>query len=957
MPPRRHLCWGLRSSLLVVLLFGFLSLCATFAQVAPSEGTIGTEVSVTGSGFGKKRGAILIQGTKLKVTFWSDSLVKGTLASAKFPPGTYDVSVTTKGAAPVVFASAFSLRGPAVAAVTPSSGLPNDVVEVVGGFFGPKKPTVYLQNSQPADGKNYKMKVLQLVPGTNGGMDKVVVAIPKKIPNGVYDLSIANRVGSDTHENALTIGETATESYGILVNGTVPINGTTSSSPLPVLGKVIDFQGNSFPASLSWLRSSGGNSNSGQFSVTVDGSWSGEIPLLAGDNSITLSIPGEQASRGFNVTYNNGYAFSGSLQMDPDVAYLGEITTITARVNLADLDTDPQDVKLVMTGAQGETEVGFMSDDGDLFGGDEIEGDDIFTLQFELNLAQVTSADFRVVVGLLGSNGSARSEIAEILVEERLTDEQIQAVISTQEQLQSQLDGVDPNDVEGKVNDILGQLQGDPKVVQAGKSGSGRGAWAVFDSGIAGVVYSPADDVKSGGSSGLAEVVSSPDPVVQVDPAVGYQGHRRIANRELSSKDLHGATDSKNLVASAKAFAIAAQYFDWGEADDIPKIVEKLEQDSCFSVDYLTYNSSGSGSVEDFKNLGDYGLVVVSSHGDSFYNGILSLWQDRFGWDGFFGQVVVHSNMRVTPENMKTYESDLKKGRLVVWGTHYGMTPSFFTKYSGTLPNSLVYMSICRGTWNSSLANAFIGKGAGSFLGYSDYVAVSFCVDKGTSMFDQLLMAGKDLSDAFVPGQVETDSDPAEFILFGANDLSLEVDGLQDGGLESGQINQAWETDGDARIITGLGASNPTEGGYMAIISTGLGFSTSSGALSQTLCLGQQDTLKFEWNFFSEEWLEFVGSEYQDEFTVWLAPADDPSNKTILLSRNIDDLAGEVSAVSNSFDQGGVYATGWRNASLTIPEALKGTSVILGFAVTDVGDSIYDSAVLIDGVELEEPAP
>ena len=68
--------------------------------------------------------------------------------------------------------------------------------------------------------------------------------------------------------------------------------------------------------------------------------------------------------------------------------------------------------------------------------------------------------------------------------------------------------------------------------------------------------------------------------------------------------------------------------------------------------------------------------------------------------------------------------------------------------------------------------------------------------------------------------------------------------------------------------------------------------------------------------------------------------------------KTIDDLCGSVSKVTNKFDQGDVYATGWQTQDIDI-SSYVGKSVSLQFYSTDVGDSIYDSAILIDNIKFK----
>jgi len=71
----------------------------------------------------------------------------------------------------------------------------------------------------------------------------------------------------------------------------------------------------------------------------------------------------------------------------------------------------------------------------------------------------------------------------------------------------------------------------------------------------------------------------------------------------------------------------------------------------------------------------------------------------------------------------------------------------------------------------------------------------------------------------------------------------------------------------------------------------------------------------------------------------------------VLQATTIDDLCGSVTPADVSFDKGGVYSTGWRTQTVDVT-AFAGTSGLLSFAAHDVGDSIFDSAILIDHVQL-----
>jgi hypothetical protein len=206
----------------------------------------------------------------------------------------------------------------------------------------------------------------------------------------------------------------------------------------------------------------------------------------------------------------------------------------------------------------------------------------------------------------------------------------------------------------------------------------------------------------------------------------------------------------------------------------------------------------------------------------------------------------------------------------------------------------------------------------------------------------------------------ETDSDPAEFKIFGPHsaDLSIQVTGLIDGDFEKGDLSQNWNVAGDARVIAALGNDGPTDGTKMAIISTGLGFTTDYGTLSQKFTLqATPGTVSFKWNMYSEEWQEWVGSQYQDSFSARIYETANPANELKMVSETIDSLAAGVSKVEVGFDKGDVYATGWRMFSGSLPPALLGKAVTIEFQTHDVGDSVWDSAVLIDSVKVVQQKP
>jgi hypothetical protein len=286
-----------------------------------------------------------------------------------------------------------------------------------------------------------------------------------------------------------------------------------------------------------------------------------------------------------------------------------------------------------------------------------------------------------------------------------------------------------------------------------------------------------------------------------------------------------------------------------------------------------------------------------------------------------------------------------------------GVLPTYFTQYSVRLPASIVYVGTCRSSSNPSLASALLERGAGAYLGYDGYVSSAFASEMGVSIFSKLL-EGQTLAQAFVPGMQDGGSPPSTFTLDGDDAMSLATGPIVNRSFEiqSGFLASVagFTVKGDGRIIGNLGMTLPTDGERMALVSTGLGLTTQSGSFAQEVCLpalppgATKLTLQYDWNFFSEEFLEYCGSQYQDFFSVTFGDAS-------LQSTKVDDLCNDPNAnlveADVGFDQGGVYMTGWLQQSVDVT-ALAGTTATLTFAAGDVGDSIFDTVILVDNVKL-----
>ena len=251
------------------------------------------------------------------------------------------------------------------------------------------------------------------------------------------------------------------------------------------------------------------------------------------------------------------------------------------------------------------------------------------------------------------------------------------------------------------------------------------------------------------------------------------------------------------------------------------------------------------------------------------------------------------------------------------------------------------------------MSDAFLNKGAKTYFGFSETVKSWFDRDMANQLFPELITNGKTTGEAFVAGQHDNNLPPAYFTMKGSSQIKFTSE-FVNGDFEEGSLS-GWGVMGDGRIITQLGYIAPYGGSFMGIISTGLGYTLEMGSINQNFCVPEDaTTLSLYWNFLSEEFLEYVGSQYQDYFKVSIV--DDAGNEHVLFYKTIDEINAEygVSLVSPEivFDQGDAYGTGWQFSSFDI-SAYAGQGVTLVLISGDVGDSIYDTVILLDDIAIQ----
>jgi subtilisin family serine protease len=158
---------------------------AHHALVNPKEGTLGTQILITGADLGGKNGKVLIGDVSLKILSWTNASIEALLGKA-MPPGRYPVTIVRKdpkGVQPLVEGEGFTVEGPRIDEIAPNTGSVGD--------FTSKKGKVLI------GGKSCKI--------VSWTMDKIEFLVPKKLGPGSYEVVVLAKTGPTSVWGGFTI--------------------------------------------------------------------------------------------------------------------------------------------------------------------------------------------------------------------------------------------------------------------------------------------------------------------------------------------------------------------------------------------------------------------------------------------------------------------------------------------------------------------------------------------------------------------------------------------------------------------------------------------------------------------------------------------------------------------------------------------------------------------------------
>lgn len=144
------------------------------------------------------------------------------------------------------------------------------------------------------------------------------------------------------------------------------------------------------------------------------------------------------------------------------------------------------------------------------------------------------------------------------------------------------------------------------------------------------------------------------------------------------------------------------------------------------------YYPTENATVSFFANLPNYGysIVILRTHGSLSAEASVISTSEPYSESRWVGDQLTGRLTTVEVNNTR-------------W---FALTPEFITQETcGRFSGTLVLAMFCNGAWFGSLADAFIGKGASSFIGWNRLVTVSH-TDLAFEQLVKLLVEGNNVA-------------------------------------------------------------------------------------------------------------------------------------------------------------------------------------------------------------------
>ena len=362
-----------------------------------------------------------------------------------------------------------------------------------------------------------------------------------------------------------------------------------------------------------------------------------------------------------------------------------------------------------------------------------------------------------------------------------------------------------------------------------------------------------------------------------------------------------------------------------------------------------------SFTVADFKNLQNYdSLILVNSHGQTS-NGTKT------------GIPAICTEEQATAATEEAYSYDLANNNIARVNMKYWIYPGLFedTYKNDKLSGPIVHLGICRGYANDALVKAIYAAGASAVSGYDATVTTTYDEPMVSLLVERLLL-GDSANEAWnyarsnsgVSPNYDTDwQDYATLLCYDGDGDTLYHE-LLNGKFDStinldGNDVTLWKTYGDARTIYKLSGLSPDSSPKMAIISSGFGSmgNETTSCIYQTVLVPEgASNISFKYDVVSEEPMEYVGSIYNDIFSADILTTDGELLQNLTYESVNTSTWYSIDGIDFPGGDSTTYHTRWITVSNACMEEYNGQLVVIRFTVKDAGDSIYDTATLIDSV-------
>lgn len=726
--------------------------------------------------------------------------------------------------------------------------------------------------------------------------------------------------------------------------------------------------------------------------------------LNQGANAITVEAAdraGNRTSTVVNVTRNPEVIEEEegdikSARLAPDVIFVGESepVTVSARIPYDHTSGAPQVTLQRIDDAGNVLGVeGLLRDNGDAAQGDLLAGDGLFSFRNVYTAVSSQQLLFRISYQQNGTE--LKSKPLHLGFYDRLTDEQINAILSTQQGAAQNFASLSPSLGEAEaIAAVLAQLRQNPLVITAGLSADDSTISVLYSPGIIGAIYLYEPRTRGGGSGG-SSTLNRTNPTQ-------FGNFASAVSTVPMADDSEDEEDEENKIDSRRAIILSPFHSQFAPHDESPELKQLFEEKSCPAYE-VTYLLNQAASVDSFKSLDQYGIVAIVSHGTK-------LWQGLFGPHGGFHGIPIGTEVyslitseEATAAAVGQRQFDLVSGRLGIVtlssresnvpATKFGILPTFIPYYSeGEFPNSLVYLGTCHSAANDTMSQAFLQQGAKTYLGFSKVVSAIWAREVALDFFEKFLgdplkVAGG-ADGAFTPNQYDilpclqrngnlfafcnTPEDMererrrhgALFKLVGSEELE-RPNLLLNAGFEAGDMD-GWDFAFESTVVSQLGDVQPEDGDYMGMVFKNTSKNFWFGWLQQEFCLPTDVTrIEFDWNFITEQQCDSL-TDSPDVLQVRLVTEDYYELYHPVLDTDVQKLCSQFRPTTIDLpSEGTARAAGWQHASIDITEVaqrMNGKKVQLVFEVTSWGQHMNrtaDTVVLIDNIKIvrEDDAP